>query len=277
MIIDTHQHYWHLKRFNYSWISQGTKLAYHFLPSDAQPIMRDSNVSCCVVVEAGANNPGELHWMLKLATEYVHIAGVVGWIDLEGDVEATLTEVDPEYSPYLKGVRINCFDPEADWRLLTKGLNTLAAHNLTCDLLVGAGVLPHLQTLIAMNSNVTFILDHFGGAAVTPGGHVAWKETMHRIASLPNAVMKVSGYLTSSNPQPPQNDTLRAYLDAALELFGARRLMYGSDWPVCLLGGTYADTVNLLKMAVSALSPDEQEFIYSQTAIQTYHLQPKEN
>jgi L-fuconolactonase len=276
MIIDTHQHYWQLNRFNYSWISQGSKLAYHYLPADALPVMRAADVNDCVVVEAGANAPGELHWMLELAAEYPHIAGVVGWIDLMGDVESILSEIDPECLHDLKGVRINCFDPEADWRLLTAGLNTLAAHHLTCDLLVGAGMLPHLQTLIAMNPNVTFILDHFGGARITPGDHIAWKEAIRRIAALPNTVTKISGYLTASEPQPLTIDTLCAYVDTALELFGAKRLMVGSDWPVCLMGGAYADTVNLLKTAVSALSPDEQADIYANTAIQTYNLQLKE-
>jgi L-fuconolactonase len=128
-----------------------------------------------------------------------------------------------------------------------------------------------------MNPNVTFILDHLGGTAITPGGHTTWKETMRRVAALPNVVTKISGYLTAPNPQPPTPDTLQAYVDAALELFGTGRLMYGSDWPVSLLGGTFGDTVNLLKAAVSALSPDEQADIYANTAIRTYHLQLKEN
>lgn len=277
MIIDTHQHNWQLNRFSYSWISQGSKLAYHYLPADAQPIMRAADVSCCVLVEAGAQSPGELHWMLELAATYPHIAGVVAAIDLTADVESVLAEIDPNHISDLKGVRINCFDPEANWHLLTTGLQTLAAHHLTCDLLIGANVLPHLQTLLAMNPNVTFILDHFGGARITHGGHVAWKEAIRRIAALPNTVVKISGYLTAADSQPLRRDTLCTYVDTALELFGTQRLMYGSDWPVCLLSGTYVDTVNLLKTAVSALSPDEQAEIYANTAIRTYSLQVKKD
>lgn len=270
--VDTHLHLWELGRFTYEWIEAGTLLGRDYLPEEALPLMQAAGINSCVLVEAGADDLGELHWFLDLARQHAPIAGVVAKIDVRGDVERVLSQVNPASLASLKGVRINCFDPNEDWALLANGMRALARHRLSCDLLVGAGVLPHLKSLIAAHPDVTFVLDHFGGVSITPGGHVDWRETLRTIAELPNTALKISGYLTAAQPRPLSAETLRPYLDIALDVFGASRLMYGSDWPVCTLGGAYADTVQLLKMAASALSPDEKADLWGAAAARIYRL-----
>lgn len=250
-IIDTHQHNWELSRFDYAWIKPDSPLAFNALPADALPLMQASGVDQCVLVEGGTHAPEELDWLLQLADQHTHIAGVVGWLDLKGDVAARLAHVNPSHRAYLKGVRYGCSDPQDDWAALDRGLAVLAENSLTCDLLVGQDMLPHVAQLVSRHSDVRFILDHFAGTRLTPGKAAEWATQSADCAALPNAYLKVSGFLTAAEPKPLAVQTLKTYLDIALDLFGPSRLMYGSDWPVCTLGGTYADTVALLRQCVS--------------------------
>lgn len=271
-VIDTHQHYWDLERFQYHWIKPGTALSQNYLPTDILPHMQAAGVDSCVLVEAGVNKPGELHWFLELAAAHAHIAGVVGYIDLLSDVQSTLASINPEHRHYLKGVRVGISDPAADYSVYRPGLSVLAAHSLTCDLLIRNETLPQVAQLAQANPQVTFVLDHFAGATIRVDGYENWRRQLESVAALPNTVMKVSGYLTAADPKPPSLETLRPYFEIALKFFGPSRLMYGSDWPVCLVGDTYEAGVDLLKPLTSALMPDEQAAIWGRTAIKTYQL-----
>lgn len=272
-VIDTHQHNWDFRKFDYRWITPGTILAHNYLPEDALPVMQAAGVDQCVLVEAGVKLPAELPWFLELAATHDHIAGVVGHIDLvQEDTAAVLAGLNPDHRTLLKGVRIGVRTPDTDIEAQHAGLRILAAHNLTCDLLIQNQSLGPAQALVAAHPDITFILDHFAGGKITAGGHTDWRAQTAPLAALPNTVMKVSGYLTAADPMPPTAQTLKPYFEAALDLFGPSRLMYGSDWPVCLRGGSYALGVELLKNLTGALSPDEQAAIQGRTAIETYHL-----
>lgn len=270
-MIDTHQHNWDLNRYEYRWISDPV-LKQNYLPEDGRAAMQSAGVDACVLVEAGVNRIEETHWFLELAAQYEHIAGVVGYIDLKGDVPAALATVDPARRAYLKGVRISVTDPAADFTPMNAGLRALAEHDLTCDLLIRNGALPAVAALAAAHPGLTLILDHFAGATITRDGGAAWRADLEPVAALSNTVMKVSGYLTAADPMPPTPDLLRPYFNIALELFGSQRLMYGSDWPVCLRGGRYRAAFELLKTLTIDLSAAEQADIWDRTASQTYHL-----
>ncbi len=271
-VIDTHQHYWDLERFHYRWIPDNSVLSQNYLPADVLPLMQQARVDGCVLVEAGVNQPAELHWFLELAAAHTHIMGVVGYIDLLGDVQAVLDSISPEHGHYLKGVRIGISDPAVDYSVYHPGLSVLAAHSLTCDLLIRSDTLPQVAQLAQANPQVTFILDHFAGATIRPDGYTNWQKQLEPVAALPNTVMKVSGYLTAADPKPPALETLRPYFEIALRIFGPSRLMYGSDWPVCLLGDSYQASADLLRQLTHALTPDEQAAIWGRTAIETYQL-----
>ena len=265
-IIDTHQHNWDIGQFDYAWIKPGSPLAADYLPPDAHPLMLASGIEVCVLVEGGTHDPVELDWLLQLAHTHEHIIGVVGWLDLKSDVAARLARINLNHRAYLKGVRYSCFDPQDDWAALDRGLAVLADNNLTCDLLVGRDMLPHVAQLVGRHSDMRFILDHFAGARLTPGKAAEWSGQIADCAAQPNTSLKVSGFLTAAEPQPLAVQTLKTYLDIALDLFGPARLMYGSDWPVCTLGGTYPDTVTLLRQCISPtadLWANTARFVYN--------------
>jgi L-fuconolactonase len=235
--------------------------------------MQAAGVDACVLVEAGVNQSAENDWFLQLAATHDHIAGVVGYLDLHGDPAAALSTIHPDHRQYLKGVRISIMDSAQDYAAeLHNGLNFLAAQNLSCDLLIRNDPLPRVAELAAAHPDVTFILDHFAGTHMTADGFTDWKTALEPVAQHRNTVMKVSGYLTISDPMPPDIALLRPYFDIALKLFGPRRLMYGSDWPVCLRGGPYEAGVALLRELTALLTPDEQADIWGQTAYRIYHL-----
>ena len=272
MWIDAHQHNWRLDLFRYPWIKPGAAFHRDYLPEDGKALMDAAGVNTCVLVEADAGDPpGEIDWLLGLAARHPHIAGVVGRADLlsPGD-EAALARAAP--NPHFKGVR-TWTPPHTDWDALADRMRLLAGLGLSCDLLLNAETLPHAARLIARNPGVTYVIDHFANPKMRAGGADMWAEMMKPLAALPNTVMKVSGYLTAAAETPLTLDVLRPYFEAALALFGADRLLYGSDWPVCTRdGGAYADTVALLRALVAPLSPAEQAAIANGTATRVYRL-----
>ncbi len=269
MIFDTHQHYWQLGRFNYGWIRPDDAVLHRdYTPADLWPAMRAAGAQAGVVVQAH-NSVDEARWMLELTDHNAHLAGVVGWVDLAApDAPATLADLARH--PRFKGVRIQ---PTGDHRALARGLDALADLGLSCDVLMN----PHdIQAVIALaraHPRLTVVLDHFAGFRLAPGAHEAWRRRVQPLADLPNVALKVSGYLTAAEPRPLQVETLAGYIAAAVDVFGAGRLMYGSDWPVCLQAGRYADTVDLLREAMVYLSPLAQELIQAGTAARVYRLE----
>ncbi|MBZ0300636.1 MAG: hypothetical protein K8J31_12885, partial [Anaerolineae bacterium] len=135
-VIDTHQHRWDLGKFEYRWIQPGSILARNYLTDEALRAMQSGAVDLCVLVEAGTNRAEELDWFLDMAHQHAHVAGVVGYIDLTGDVPAALAAIHPDHRRHLKGVRIGIMDPAADLAALEPGLSVLALQHLTCDLLI---------------------------------------------------------------------------------------------------------------------------------------------
>lgn len=270
-IIDTHQHNWQLSRFPYPWIKPDSVLGVDYLPEDGLALMEPDGVVGCVLVEAGAGAVGELDWFLELAYTHEHIRGVVGHVDLHADFAATLDQLNPDHRSYLKGIRRGIFD-EAPNKALTSLLKALAQQGLTCDLLIGRDKLPLVEPIVRQHPQVTFVLDHFAGVAISGSNLTHYQAALQPIAALPNTVLKVSGYCTAADPQPLTATTLWPYLETALELFGTSRMMYGSDWPVCLRGGSYHETVSLLQTVTRNLSPHEQAELWNGTATRTYNL-----
>jgi L-fuconolactonase len=150
----------------------------------------------------------------------------------------------------------------------------LSAKHLTLDLLLGPAQLNEAVDLVSSHPDVQFVLDHFAGVRITPGKDLEFASSLQPFAALSNAAMKVSGYLTlaAEAPLPTLSRTLQPYLDAALDIFGSDRLLFGSDWSVCTQRGTYADVVGTLRTLTSALSLDEQAAIWGDTATRVYRL-----
>jgi L-fuconolactonase len=275
--IDSHQHYWQLQRFDYGWIPRDNAvLNRDYVPADLWPQMQAAGVERSVFVHASWG-PEEVAWMLELSAQYPYIAGVVGSLDLlQPDIDETLARFTRH--PRFKGVRVHLPAAEQDRAGMDAGLHAVVRHNLSCDILLNPAHLPQVMQTLARHPDVRFVLDHLACSRVTPGGQAAFKAALQLLAYLPNANMKLSGYLTSSQPalkslaQTEALNMLQPYIDAALEVFGPQRLMFGSDWPVCTQQGTYAGAVSLLKSATANLSESEQSAIWSGTATRVYCL-----
>jgi L-fuconolactonase len=222
-----------------------------FDPDDLEPLLRDNSVDGTVVVQA-RQSLDETRELLALADETPFLLGVVGWVDLTGDVTAQLAEL---HGP-LVGVRHLVHDePDPGWLLrddVQRGIAALGAAGLVYDLLVRTRELPAAIETVARHPEISFVLDH---VAKRPVRDAEWAKHVAELAELPNVVCKVSGVFTESRPE----DTVAR----ALEWFGAGRCMFGSDWPVSLLAASYAET-----LAVVGTNDD----VRGLTAIRTYSL-----
>jgi L-fuconolactonase len=268
--IDAHQHVWDMKRFRYSWLTPDSPVLYrNRLPDDVLPEMQKAGIEAAVLVQADGSVE-EAYWLLELAGKYNHISGVVGWADLAApDLPAILAALTAY--PGFKGVRPS-IDARQDMDELRPGLQILDQYRLACDLLISPEQLHDYLRLLSDYPNITFVFDHLANSFGAPGDINTWKDWLKPVAALPNTVMKVSGYLTAAKTKPLTPQVLRPYVITGLELFGSTRLLYGSDWPVCTLAGSYADTVAILRSVTAELSVQEQEDIWGKTATRVYQL-----
>jgi L-fuconolactonase len=271
--VDSHQHYWQLHRFSYGWIEPDNAVLYKDrMPADLQPQMDEAGIQRSVFVHA-TSTPDEIPWMLQMSDKHPYIAGVVGWLDLTApDAGERVAEFAGDHR--FKGVRLNVPYAEAKRSALDGGLSALGRYGLSCDLLLGSAGLSGALPLIASHPDVIFVLDHFAGTPIVPGGEAEFVSSVTPIAAYPNVAMKLSGYRTASAGVPTEDvpRILAPYINMALRLFGPGRLMFGSDWPVCTMGGNYATAVGILRTLTEALSPDQQVAIWGGTATRVYRL-----
>lgn len=273
MRIDAHQHYWQIGNFSYPWLTANLPQFYRdYLPADLTPQLAANGIDATVVVQAD-NSVGETRWLLELAAQEPTIAGIVGWADLAAPaIDEQLAEL--ARSSYFKGIRPT-LPQGADWSSVDHGLRALATRGLTCDLLCRPPDLPRLHTLVAAYPNLSFVINHLAGQRIVSGEIESWREALAPLAAHENVTMKVSGFLAHRDPQGSADLPLGPYLDVALDLFGANRLLFGSDWPVCRRGGEYADAVRILTASTDQLSSSELAAIWGETAQRVYHLDGK--
>jgi L-fuconolactonase len=234
--------------------------------------MRPAGVTAAIAVQA-RQTLEETRWLLQLAHEYQAIAGVVGWIDLQADVDAQLATFASNAK--LAGVR-HIVQGEPGGFLsrpaFLDGVGRLRRHGLTYDILVYARQLGEAVTFAARFPDQAFVLDHLGKPDVRAGGMDSWKRHLDALAALPNVCCKLSGLVTEADWKTWRRGQLRPYLDAALNAFGPGRVMMGSDWPVCLVAATYADVVALVEDAVAEYSIDERQQILGGNAARFYKV-----
>jgi L-fuconolactonase len=270
MIVDAHQHFWQVGRFDYPWMTSDLGVLYRdYLPSDLEPILREKSVSETVLVQA-SNSVAESRWLLQLADENEFIAGVVGWVDLKGaDIDDQLTELTAH--PKFKGVRhLVESEPEDDWLIqpaVISGLQRLAAHGVTYDLLVHTKHLRHARTVAERCPELRLVIDHLAKPPIAKHGFAEWAREFKPLAEYPNMYCKLSGLVTEANWSSWATDDLRPYVEYALELFGPRRLMFGSDHPVCLLAASYA---RVLESFQTIVGDDNSDLIFRENARRFY-------
>jgi L-fuconolactonase len=274
-VVDAHQHFWDLSLFRYEWMSPDNAVLYRtYLPDDLKPLMDAAAVDRCVFVQA-TQDVREARWVMELAQAHPFIAGVVGWVDLTApDVGATLDDLMT--NPLFKGVRHLVQDePDDRWLLredVNRGVAELVRRDLAYDILVFPRHLPHVPALLEQHPGGRFVVDHLAKPPIKSGEIDSWAASMEKVAAFPNVHCKLSGMVTEADADHWTPDDLRPYVQTVRDLFGPQRLMFGSDWPVCLLAAEYVEVKDALLTALNPIEPADLDRIMGGTATEFYKL-----
>lgn len=274
MKIDAHQHFWLFDPQRDAWITNEMALLQrNFLPEDLQPLLQQHHFDGCIAVQADTSEK-ETEFLLSLTDQHAFIKGVVGWLDLCSD---TINERLDHFSKHekLKGLR-HIVQAEPDGFMLRtdfqRGISALEKYNLTYDILIFPHQLEEAIKLVATFPKQKFIVDHCAKPYIKDGKIRIWQDHIEKLATFENVACKVSGLTTEADWKNWNNSTINPYLDAVFNAFGSKRLLFASDWPVCLLAGNYAETVALIEDYISEFSKTEQQQIMGLNAATWYHL-----
>jgi L-fuconolactonase len=273
MIVDAHHHLWDPTRRNYPWMS-GAALDPIRRPYTVDDLRSAAgpSVAATILVQT-ISSVSETEEFLATAGESP-VAGVVGWVDLTADTAAQLDELRTvPYGQCLVGIRHQVEDePDPSWLLrpdVMRGLRAVGAAGLVYDLLVRAPQRAAARDVAARMPDVSFVLDHAGKPGIAAGEWESWTGWITDLARLPNVACKLSGLVTEADWATWSDTTIRPYAEHVLDAFGADRVMFGSDWPVCELAATYP---TVLALTESLLSPAERTAVLGTTAKRVYHL-----
>lgn len=274
MIIDSHHHLWNYDPVTYAWINDEMALLKRdFLLSEYEAVLEYNGISGSIVVQATTTEK-ETDLLLEISKKSKYILGVVGWVNLlSKDLEDKLGAFGEH--PKFKGVRHPIQDEtlgfmrSKDFKL---GISKLQTYGLSYDLLLHPSQLAEARKLVAEHPDQVFIVDHIAKPAIRDRQLQTWKKEIEKIAKYPNVYCKLSGMVTEAKWHRWIIHDFKPYIDVVLEHFGAERVMFGSDWPVCLLSATYEQVLTILKFFIRYLSPDEKENILSRNAIRAYQL-----
>jgi L-fuconolactonase len=272
MRLDAHQHFWSYDAAQYPWIPPGSPLHRSWLPDDLAALQRPLGFDGSIAVQA-RQVVEESDWLLGLAGRHAHVQGVVGWVDLRSDrVEADLERLARH--PKFVGVRhVVQEEPDDDFMLgreFQRGISKLAAYGLTYDILIYPKQLPAAIRLVENFPEQPFVLDHIAKPFIKAGTLEPWAAQLRRLAKLPNVHCKVSGMLTEADHQAWHAEQFRPYLDTVFEAFGPARLMYGSDWPVCLFAGSYEQAYRLVDDYARGVTAAERAGLFGGNAAAFY-------
>ncbi len=275
MRVDSHQHYWHYHPVRDAWITDEMgALKRDFLPANLLPELRANGIDACVAVQADQSE-GETRFLLDLAESHREIAGVVGWVNL---LDEKVEERLEHFSQFekLRGLR-HIVQAEPDDRFLMRkeflrGIRMLARFGFTYDILIYARHLAVADQFVQQFPEQKFVVDHVAKPQIKAGELDDWSRGIRAIAQRPNVWCKVSGLVTEADWKHWTPGDFRPYLDVVFEAFGIDRLMFGSDWPVCLLGGNYARVKAILDDYTQRFSAIDKEKIFGGNAVSFYGL-----
>ncbi|RKT83821.1 L-fuconolactonase [Saccharopolyspora antimicrobica] len=280
MTVDTHHHLWDLDVRDQPWITgaEMEPLRRDFRPADLQAALKGSGVDATVLVQT-VSDPDETPEMLVLADSVDRIAAVVGWVDLTTrDVRERIGRLQTHPSGgWLKGIRHQVEgEPDPDWLVRPEVLNGLAAvedAGLVYELLVRTDQLPAAIKAVGQFPQLTFVLDHCAKPPVASGELQPWADRVRALAAHPNVVCKLSGLVTEDDwTRQPDPVSLQPYVDVVLEAFGPRRLMFGSDWPVCLLAAEYGQVIDLARQLTAGLDDRRRSAVFDANAREVYDI-----
>lgn len=274
--IDAHHHLWRYSPQEYGWIDEEmTVLRRDFLPQDLLREIAAAGIDGTVAVQA-RQMMEETRWLLQMADECDAIRGVVGWAPIAGeDFPGVMEEF--EHRPKLKGLR-HIIQGEKDENYILRedfnsGIRTLLGSGLVYDILIYERQLPQTINFVDEHPEQVFVLDHVAKPLIREGVLEPWASRMRELGWRENVWCKLSGMVTEANWSKWTPETLRPYLDVAVEAFGAERLMAGSDWPVCLVASGYGQWFELLRKYFAGFSEAEQAAVFGGTATAVYGLE----
>ena len=272
MRLDAHQHFWSYDAAQYPWIPPGSPLHRSWLPDDLAALQRPLGFEGSIAVQA-RQVVGESDWLLGLADKHANVKGVVGWVDLRSDrVEADLARLAAH--PKFVGVRhVVQEEPDDDFMLgkdFQRGIAKLSTFGLSYDILIYPKQLEAAIRLAENFPQQPFVLDHVAKPHIKDGAIEPWKSQLRRLAKLPHVHCKVSGMLTEADHKNWQAEQFRPYLDTVFEAFGPSRLMYGSDWPVCLFAGSYEQAFRLVDDYARGLTESEKAGLFGGNCARFY-------
>lgn len=276
-VVDAHHHFWQVARGDYHWMTAetGLPLRRDYLPEDLAPLLRKAGVDRTVVVQA-AQSEAETDFLLDLADGAGFVAGVVGWLDMEdagfaGKLDRLMAR------PKFVGLRPMLQDLDDDAYILRPrvrdNLARLAERGVAFDVLGFPRHLANVTRALEAVPQLRAVVDHLSKPAIAAREFDGWATGISRLAALPNVHCKLSGMITEADHASWRPADLEPYVDHVLSAFGPGRLMFGSDWPVCLLAGSYAEVLNALRTVLEGkLSADERAGVYGANAARFYSL-----
>lgn len=272
--IDSHQHFWKYHPHKDTWITDEMKvIARDFLPEDLLPVLAKNRVDGCMAVQAAASEE-ETAYLLNLAAQHEAIKGVVGWVNLlDAEVSKRLEHFSS--NNWFKGIRYNLQSESPEFLYhasFRQGLAELGRFDLTYDLLVYPQHLSGVIDLVDTFPNQAFVLDHLGKPEISRYRIDEWATEIKTLAQFSNVHCKVSGMVTEADWNNWTYDDMIPFLDVIFTNFGTDRILFGSDWPVCLLAGSYSEVKGILATYMQHLSRDERAKIWGLNAKRFYKL-----
>lgn len=277
MRIDSHQHFWKYDATRHAWITDNmSALKRDFLPHDLDPELKANEIDATILVQVDQSEE-ETRFLLQLAEHNANIAGVVGWIDFcSSQVEDRLRY----FSQFEKlcGFR-HIAQAEPDDRYLvrddfTRGIACLRQFGFIYEILIYPKQLLAALELVTRFPQQAFVIDHMAKPEIQAKKEANWAATMREIAANPNVYCKVSGLVTETDWHRWKKEDFWPYLDVVFDAFGPDRLMFGSDWPVCLLAASYGQVLEIIKEYVQGYPADVKEKIFGGNAARFYRLKP---
>ena len=275
MRVDSHQHFWRYDPVRDGWITdEMAVLKRDFLPSELMPELRANGIDACVAVQADQSE-SETRFLLDLAEKHREIAGVVGWVKL---LDTRVEERLVYFSQFkkLRGFR-HVVQAEPDDRFLMRkdflrGVGMLARYGFTYDILIYERHLPVANEFVQQFPDQKFVIDHIAKPQIKNRSLDDWARDIRAIAKHPNVWCKVSGVVTEADWKRWRADDIRPYLDVVFGAFDIDRLMYGSDWPVCLLAASYATVKSIVEDYTQNFSATDKDKIFGGNAVRFYGL-----
>lgn len=274
MKIDSHQHFWKYDPIQYEWIDESMeRIQRNFMPEDLEPLLAEAGFDGCISVQADQSEQ-ETEFLLNLADEHDFIKGVVGWVDLESqNLESRLDYFDQfeklvGFREILQGQPAGAITDDK----FLKGIQTLEKTRFRYDILIFEDQLQECVRFVEHFPDMHFVIDHIAKPTIKESSFDEWTSHMQKLADFPNIYVKLSGMVTEADWNHWKKHDFEPYLDTCLELFGADRLMVGSDWPVCLLAGEYEEVIGIVENYLDGLSETEYDDIMGETAAEFYQL-----